>query len=155
MILGHRLIWYKITNGACVAQAGTYASFGAYYDATMLSLIPTVVLIVLAILIGQNVRQIVQRQVAPTAITDETNQNNQTVISKINSQLTIMLFLQTFVALISFLPYSSRELYSIITATRSKSALQTAWESLISNITRLLTYLFFSTHFLCFNYFIQ
>lgn len=146
-ILCHRLIWYRTSNGACSPQPGAYAYFDTYCDAILISLIPTIVLIVLAILIGRSVRNMLQRKIAPTFNINQLTQNNESTMSKINSQLTIMLFLQTLVAIISFLPYSANGCYTNITATWSKSATQVAWEGFMSNLIRLLSFLFFSSPF--------
>lgn len=147
VILCHRLIWYRTSNGECGPQPGAYAYFDNLFDALMTCLLPMVTLTVLGILIGRSIRQITQRQIVPASFGNESTHAKQSIISKIDVQLTIMLFMENFVAIISFLPYAAHLLYINITNTWPKSPLRIAWEIVIIELIRLLSYLFFSCPF--------
>lgn len=143
------MIWYGgASSGKCEAQPGVYAYFDNLFNAILTSILPIVTLSILGILIGRSVHQVVQRrQVAPGIKTNESTHHEQSAIQKMDAQLTIMLFLDIFVAMISFLPYAAYLIYTNVTNTWSKSPLQIAWENIISEIINLLSYTFFSTSF--------
>jgi hypothetical protein len=156
VILCHRLIWYGgASNGRCEAQPGVYAYFDNLFGAIVTCIFPIVTLSILGTLIGRSVRHVVQRRkVVPTTTTattttttTTTTENNQSLIKKMDTQLTIMLFLDIFVAMISFLPYAAQLIYINVTQTWSKSPLRVAWENIITEIINLLSYIFFSTSF--------
>ncbi|CAF1385137.1 unnamed protein product [Adineta ricciae] len=107
-----------------------------------------IVLTILGVFIGRSVHHIAQRRrVVPAVTNDGGNHGEQSAIQKMDVQLTIMLFLDIFVAMISFLPYAANLIYGNITGSWSKSALQVAWENVIGEIINLLSYTFFSTSF--------
>lgn len=144
VILSHRLVWYSASNGQCQGQPGFYAYFDNLFDAIVTCLVPMVTLTVLGILIGQSVRRAVQRRrIVPSTIINETTSVNQSAIQKMDSQLTVMLFLEVFVAMISFLPYAAHLVYINVTDTWPKSRLRIAWETVIIETIRLLSYIFF------------
>ena len=149
VVLCHRLIWYGgASNGRCEAQPGIYAYFDNLFDAIMTCLFPMVTLTALGILIGRSVHRVVQRgRVAPATTNNESTHCRQPAIQKMDAQLTIMLFLDIFVAMISFLPYAAHLIYINVTDTWSKSPLRVAWETIIIEIIRLLSYIFFSCSF--------
>lgn len=146
--LSHRLIWYSASNGQCRAQPGFYAYFDNFFDAIVTCLIPMITLTVLGILIGQSVRRIVQRRrIIPATTTNETTHANQSAIQKMDTQLTVMVFLEIFVAMISFLPYAAHLIYINVTDTWPKSPLRVAYETVIIETIRLLSYTFFTCPF--------
>ncbi|CAF4147866.1 unnamed protein product [Adineta steineri] len=148
VILCHRLIWYDTINGQCEGQAGFYAYFDNIFNAVVTCLLPMITLTVLGILIGRSVHRVVQRRrVVPTATINESAHSDQSAIQKIDTQLTIMLFLDIFVSMISFLPYAAQLIYANITGTWPKSPLRVAWENVVSEIINLLSYIFFSGPF--------
>jgi hypothetical protein len=152
VILCHRLIWYGgASNGRCEAQPGVYAYFDNLFGAIVTCVFPIVTLTILGILIGRSVRNVVQRRkIVPrttTITTTTTTENNQSVIKKMDTQLTIMLFLDISIAIISFLPYAAQLIYINVTQNWSKSPLRVAWENIITEIINLLSYIFFSTSF--------
>ena len=147
VILSHRLIWYGTSNGQCGAQAGSYAYFDNIFDAIVTCLFPMVTLIVLGILIGRSVRRIAQRRVVPGVAINESTNANQSAIQKIDTQLTIMLFMNILFSMISFLPYAAQLIYNNITGNWPKSPLRLAWEKVISETINLLSYIFFSCPF--------
>ncbi|UJR18557.1 hypothetical protein I4U23_005464 [Adineta vaga] len=147
--LFHKLIWYGgAANGKCEAQPGFYAYFDNLFGAIVTCLFPMIVLTILGILIGRSVHLVAQRRrVVPAVTNDGGTHGEQSAIQKMDVQLTIMLFLDIFVAMISFLPYAANLIYGNITGNWSKSALQVAWENIIGEIINLLSYTFFSTSF--------
>jgi hypothetical protein len=148
VILSHRLIWYGVFNGGCGGQAGFYAYFDNIFDAIVTCLLPMVTLTVLGVLIERSVRRIAQRRVVPTVTANESAANaNQSAIRKIDAQLSIMLFMNIVVAVISFLPYAAQLIYTNITQNWSKSPSRVAWENVIMAIINLLSYIFFSSPF--------
>ncbi|UJR06666.1 hypothetical protein I4U23_010952 [Adineta vaga] len=135
-------------NGKCEAQPGFYAYFDNIFGAIVTCLFPMVVLTILGILIGRSVHRVAQRRRVVPAVTNGGGTHaEQSAIQKMDVQLTIMLFLDIFVAMISFLPYAVNLIYGNITGNWSKSALQVAWENIIGEIINLLSYTFFSTSF--------
>jgi hypothetical protein len=106
-----------------------------------------VTLTVLGVLMGRSVRRIVQRRVVPTVTANESANANQSAIHKIDAQLSIMLFMNVVVAVISFLPYAAQLIYTNITQHWSKSPSRVAWENVIMAIINLLSYIFFSCPF--------
>lgn len=146
-VLCHRLIWYGASNGRCEGQAGFYAYFDNIFDAVVTCLFPMVTLTVLGVLIGLSVRRIVQRRVVPVVTINESSTANQSAIRKIDAQLTVMLLANIIVAMISFLPYAAHLVYVNITENWSKSPLRVAWETVIIETIRLLSYIFFSSPF--------
>ena len=148
VILSHRLIWYSASNGQCQGQPGFYAYFDNLFDAIVTCLVPMITLTVLGILIGQSVHRVVQRrQIVPVTTTNETTSVNQSAIQRMDTQLTVMLFLQIIVAMISFLPYAAHLIYINVTDTWPKSRLRVAWETIIIETIRLLSYIFFTCSF--------
>jgi hypothetical protein len=66
---------------------------------------------------------------------------------QIDLQLTIMLYLQTLIAIITFVPYGAQVFYVNITGGWIKSPVRQAWELLITGIINLSSYLFAATGF--------
>ena len=58
-----------------------------------------------------------------------------------------MILLQSFVAIPSFIHFGAQNLYSSVTVDWYKSPLRLAWETVIIEIIRLLSYVFYNTSF--------
>ncbi|CAF3133072.1 unnamed protein product [Rotaria socialis] len=147
LVLWHRLVWYSASSGSCEGQSGSYAYFDNLFSAIVTCLCPMIILTVLGVLIGRSIRNIIQQQIGRVTAFSESATANQSVIHKVDAQLTIMILMQIVVAMISFLPYAAQLLYSNITNDWSKSPLRVAWEHVISETINLLSYLLFSCPF--------
>ena len=79
---------------------------------------------------------------APDTVTPAITNINQMYYQQVDSQLTRMLLVQSFIELVSYVPYGASVLYSNITDGWDKSNLRVAWEQLIIYICRMASYLF-------------
>ncbi|CAM4976094.1 unnamed protein product [Rotaria socialis] len=147
LVLWHRLVWYSASSGSCEGQSGSYAYFDNLFSAIVTCLCPMILLTVLGVLIGRSIRNIIQQRIGRMTAISESVTANQSVIHKVDAQLTIMILMQIVVAMISFLPYAAQLLYSNITNGWSKSPSRAAWETVISEAINLLSYLLFSCSF--------
>ena len=148
-LLGHRLFLYSNASGSCIPQRGFYEKYDIYFESVMSGICPPIILFILGLVLLRNVRQVVHRRVLPG---NNNTANPQsaiplTSIQQIDTQITKMLLLQSFVALPSFLPYGAQNLYSTITQDFYKSPLRLAWEAIVIEIIRLFSYFFYSTSF--------
>ena len=148
LLVSHRLVLYSNSTGSCRARAGIYEKYDSYFEVIMSGLCPPVLLITLGCLLLKNVRNVAQRRVAPVAAVPQTINVNQSYIQQIDAQLTTMLVLQSFVAIPSFIPYGAQNLYSSVTVDWYKSPLRLAWENVIIETIRLLSYVFYNTSFM-------
>ena len=150
LLAGHRLILYNTSSGTCKPQPGTYEKYDSYFEVIMSGLCPPIVIITLGYLLLRNVRQIRSRRLVPNIATSSASQGQglaQTQINQIDAQLTTMVLLQSFVAFPSFIPFGAQNLYSSITLNWYKSPLRLAWENVIIELIRLLSYVFYNTSF--------
>ncbi|CAF2158359.1 unnamed protein product [Rotaria magnacalcarata] len=147
LVLWHRLVWYTASNGSCGGQPGSYAYFDNMFGAIVTCLFPMILLTVLGVLIGRSIRNIIRQRTGLMTGISKSATANQSVIHKVDAQLTIMILMQIFVAMVSFLPYAALLLYSNITNGWSKSPLRVAWETVISEAISLQSYLLFSCSF--------
>ncbi|CAF1310429.1 unnamed protein product, partial [Rotaria magnacalcarata] len=138
LILGHRLVFYTNSNGYCAAQDGPYALFDTYLEAVLSGVFSPLLVIVLACLLIRSVQNVMQRRVVPTGVIPTEPKANQSHSQQANSQLLLMLLLQSLIAIIAYVPYGAAVIYFNITAQWSKSSVRQAWELVISNIIRLL-----------------
>lgn len=147
LIVGHRLIFYSNSTGTCTGQAGAYIVFDTYLEAILSGVYSPLVVIVVAILLLRSARSVTRRRVTPNNIAHSTPAPNQLHLRQIDLQLTTMLFLQSSMAIISYVPYAVQLLYVNITDGWAKSNLQQAWEQLIVNIICLCSFLFAASGF--------
>ena len=147
LLIGHRFIFYSTATGACAAQSGVYEKYDAYFEVIVSGVCPPIILLVLGSMLLRSVRQIIHRRVLPSGAIPQAVGNNLSQIQQIDAQLTRMLLLQSFVAIPSFIPYGAQNLYSSITQNWYKSPLRAAWDNVIIEIIRLLSYVFYSTSF--------
>ena len=145
--MGHRFFFYSATSGTCVPQPGVYEKYDIFFEVVVAGVCPPTILIVLGILLLRSVRQIVHRRVAPSAVTAQVANSHPSHIQQIDTQLTRMILLQSFVAIPSFIPYGAQNVYSSITQNWYKSPLRIAWENVAIETIRLLSYIFYSTSF--------
>ncbi|UJR17380.1 hypothetical protein I4U23_004275 [Adineta vaga] len=133
MVTSHRLIYYTNANGICWSQEGIYMAFDTYLDVSLSAIGSPLLVIILATLLWHTVRSIIRRRA---------NQNGQVQNQQIDLQLTIMLFLQSILAIINYVPFGVYILYYMFTDGWIKSPLRIAWERLIIGFIRLSSYLF-------------
>ncbi|CAF1077075.1 unnamed protein product [Adineta ricciae] len=144
----HRLIFYSNSTGSCgPLSVGIYVPFDAYFEVIMSGVVPPILFITLGCLLLRNVRIVARRRVAVAGVPPTTSTKNSLQIQQIDSQLSVMITLQSFVAIPSFLPFGAQNLYSSITRYWPKSPLYAAWENIIIETIRLFSYLFYSTSF--------
>lgn len=150
LLTGHRLILYSTISGTCKPLPGIYEKWDSYFEVIMSGLIPPIVIIALGCLLLRNVRLTRARRLATNTATSSTNHGKPVVqaqIHQIDAQLTTMVLLQTLVAFPSFLPFGAQNLYSSITLNWYKSPLRLAWDNIIIEMIRLLSYVFYNTSF--------
>ncbi|CAF1472591.1 unnamed protein product [Adineta steineri] len=143
----HRLILYSTSTGHCLAQAGIYAAFDNYFESVVSGICPPIIILMLSYLLVRSVRETIQRQTISTNVEHNKPTPNLTFLRKTDKQLTMMLIWQTFVAIPAFIPYVALLIYSSISANWSKSDEWLAWENIVAETIRLLSYTFFSTQF--------
>ncbi|CAF2049860.1 unnamed protein product [Rotaria magnacalcarata] len=147
LLFGHRLILYSATKGACIPLPGFYAYFDAYNEIFFKAICPPIVMIGLAHLLIRSVRGVIQRKVGLSDSKLPAIVACRSTIDQIDSRLTLMLILQTIIALITYIPFAIQLIYSNITQHWPKSTLRNAQESVFAQLTHLLSYTFFATSF--------
>ncbi|CAF1538233.1 unnamed protein product [Adineta ricciae] len=133
LMTGHRLILYTNVYGYCWSKEGSYRTFDTSLDVSLSAIASPLLVIVLAVLLRCTVRSVNQRRA-----TLKTQGNLQ----ETDSQLTIMLLLQSILAIINYVPYGVYILYSMFTKEWVKSSWRVAWEQLIIAFIRLSSYVF-------------
>ncbi|CAF2981274.1 unnamed protein product [Rotaria sp. Silwood2] len=88
-----------------------------------------------------------KRHLIPSSVASKEPSTNLSHLQQIDSQLTLMLFLQSLIAIIAYIPFGAAVLYFNITGEWTKSSIRQAWEQVIANIIRLFSYLFAATGF--------
>lgn len=148
-LIAHRLFLYSNARGTCAPQPGVYEKFDSYFEVAFSGIAPPITLIILGCLLLHNVRDVARRRIAPTGVAAAAaaNQPSPSYIHQIDMQLSTMLFLQSFMAIPSFVPFGAQNLYTSITRDWYKSPLRLAWEDVIIETIRLASYLFYSTSF--------
>lgn len=145
--IGHRLILYSASTGKCLPQPGFYEKFDAYFEVVLSAIFPPIIVILLGYGLLRNVRHIVNRRIAPTTSTIQQLVVPTSSIEHIDSQITKMLFLQSLVAIPTFLLYGAQITYSSVTETWYKTPERLAWETIFIEFIRLSSYIFNGTSF--------
>ncbi|CAF0916126.1 unnamed protein product [Adineta steineri] len=143
----HRLYFYNITSGSCNPTPGIYEKIDSYFEVVMSGFVPPILLITLGCLLLRNVRGVVHRRIVPAGVVSQPINTNLSHIQQIDSQLTAMILLQSFVAIPSFIPFGAQNLYTSLSRGWYKTPLRLAWEDVIIETIRLFSYLFYSTSF--------
>ncbi|CAF1192077.1 unnamed protein product [Adineta ricciae] len=141
LLIGHRLFIYALVHGKCNPQVAVYDQVNNYIEAIVMELGPLIIVFTLAYLLKRSLRNIIQRPTASITI------GKHSRVHHIDSQITLMLLLQSIVAIISFLPYGIETLYDHITETWYKTSLQLAIEKIIGQIAHTLLYTFSASSF--------
>lgn len=147
LLIGHRLIFYRIENNICGPPAGFYRYYDNYFQVIFSSLCPAIGMSVLTFLLIKNVRSVVQRRILPMISAQSVNISNGSMINQMDKLITIMLTTESFIAVITYIPYAIELTYENITEKWSKSPLYLAWESLFTELIHLFSYVFFATSF--------
>ncbi|UJR20541.1 hypothetical protein I4U23_023668 [Adineta vaga] len=141
----HRLAFYSTSTGRCLAKEGLYATFDNYFEAIVSGLCPPIIIFLLAYLLIRSVRNTIQRQIITVSNQQTRSSEYSTFLQKTDKQLTEMLLWQTLIAIPAFLPYAGQLIYTNVTENWSKSPEWLAWENIVIETIRLLSYTFFST----------
>ena len=147
LLIGHRIILYRIENGVCGPPEGFYEYYDNYFQVIFSSLSPAILMSILAHLLIKSVREVVHRRIVPVNGVFSIIKKKNRMINQIDAQLTIMLILESLITIITYVPYASQLIYSNITQHWYKSPLQIAWENAFTQLIHLFSYVFFATSF--------
>ncbi|UJR18160.1 hypothetical protein I4U23_005060 [Adineta vaga] len=142
LLIGHRFFIYTLVNGKCNPQFVIYDEIDHYIEAIIMEFGPLLIVFTLTYLLRKSLRKVIQRQASIAAIVGK-----QSRIQQIDSQITLMLMLQSIVAIISFLPYGIEIIYDHVTETYDKSSFHLAIDKIIGQLTHTLLYAFFASSF--------
>ncbi|CAF2958125.1 unnamed protein product [Rotaria sp. Silwood2] len=145
--IGHRLILYSASNGKCGPLSGFYSYFDNYTEVVITAICTPIVMVVLAYLLIHSVRDVIQRRIVPDNNGPPVSIAHRSVLQQIDSRLTLMLILQSIIAIITYTPYAIELIYTNVTQYWPKSALQLAIEKVIVEFIHLVSYTFFATSF--------
>lgn len=141
LVTCHRLFIYALVDGKCNPQFAVYDQIDNYIEAIIMELGPLIIVFTLTYLLKRSLRNIIERPTASITI------GKHSQVHQIDSQITLMLLLQSIAAIISFLPYGIEIFYDRITETWNKTSLQVAIEKIIGQITHTLLYTFSASSF--------
>ncbi|CAF1338361.1 unnamed protein product [Adineta ricciae] len=141
-ILFHRFIVFEIIDNDCDPTSNLYDIIDHYLEAILLEIIPLIIVFILVFLLRRSLKTIVEHQINIIS-----NKRQQTQLQNIDSQLTLMLLLQSIIAIISFLPYGCRLLYKQILHSYDVTSLYRIIDHIIGALTRVLSFTFFASSF--------
>jgi hypothetical protein len=147
LIIGHRLVLYSTANDNCSPLAGFYADFDNYLEVVFSGIYPPIVMSVLAYRLIKSVRNVIHRRVAPGNHLMQRTIVHRTVLQQMDTQLTLMLILQSIIVIITYVPYAIELIYENVTEYWPKSALRIAREEVFAELTHLVSYVFFASSF--------
>ncbi|CAF4024450.1 unnamed protein product [Adineta steineri] len=147
LLIGHRLILYRITDDICSPPSGFYSYYDNYFQVIFSSLFPAISMSILTSLLIKSVRLVVQRRIAPMTSVSSITTPHRSMINKLDTRLTIMLISESFIAVITYIPYAIQLSYANITQNWYKSPLHIAWENILTELIHLFSYIFFATSF--------
>jgi hypothetical protein len=147
LLIGHRLILYKTSAGQCIPLVGFYEAYDTYFELIFASICPPIVMFILAYLLIKSVRSVNKRRIIPINNSSLIISTNHSVIKQIDAHLTLMLILQSSIAVITYVPYSANLAYTQITLFWPKSNWRIACEDVFQQLAHLFSYVFFATSF--------
>jgi hypothetical protein len=147
LIIGHRLILYRITDETCGPPSGFYAEYDNYSEVVLVAICPPIVMLVLAYFLIRSVRNVIERQAAIGISTTQTNVVKRSRLNQMDSQVTLMLMLESIILIITFFPYAFELVYENISANWYKSSLRVAIENIFIEIIHATSYTFFVSSF--------
>ncbi|CAF2965311.1 unnamed protein product [Rotaria sp. Silwood2] len=147
LFFGHRLVLYSTRNGTCAPLPGFYAHFDNYVEVFFTAMTTPLAMIVLGFLLIRSVRGIIERKIVPNNDRPPVTIAQRSALQQVDSQLTLMLLLQIIIAITTRVPYAVQLIYTNITQSWPKSALQIAIENVMVELVHLLSYTFFTSSF--------
>ena len=147
LLLVHRIILYRIQDGVCGPPPGGYTYYDNYFQVIFSSLLPAIVMSILAYLLIRSIRELSRRRIVPMIGTLAITNVNKTIVQQMDMALTRMLTIESLIAIITYVPYATELSYINITENWSKTSLRVAWENLFTELIHLLSYVFFATSF--------
>jgi hypothetical protein len=147
LLIGHRIILYRIKNGNCGPFDGFYNFYDNYFQVIFSSLSPAIVMCVLAYMLIKSVRGVVRRRVVPVMDVPSIVIPPSSLIHQMDTQLTLMLVLESLITMVTYVPYAVALTYANITQDWYKSPLRLAWESVFTELIHLFSYIFFASSF--------
>ena len=142
VLLGHRLIFYRIDEEVCSPPSGFYSVFDNYFQALVSAVAPCLVMPILAVLLLRSIRSVVRRRVVPTA-----TMTTPSMMQQMDNRVKISLLLECLIATITYVPYAIELIYSNLTERQLKSPWRVAWENVLVELIHLLSYVFFASSF--------
>jgi len=124
-----------------------YNAIDNYIEAVVTEICPLITVFVLAYLLRKSLQNVIQRQATVFNPARQQNGVKHSRIKQMDSQITLMLMLQSISAIISFLPYGLDLLYSHITGSWYKTPLRVDIEKIITEVTHVVLYAFFASSF--------
>jgi hypothetical protein len=101
LLIGHRIILYRIDSGVCGPPGGFYQYYDNYFQVIFSSLAPAVLMSILAYLLIKSVRGVVQRRIVPVNSVFPIIKKKNRMINQMDAQLTIMLILESLITILS------------------------------------------------------
>lgn len=147
LLFGHRFILYSLTNGVCGPPAGIYAYLDNYVEVFVSAICPPIAIIILAYLLIKSIRSMIQRKVAANNNQTLDNGLHKSNLQQMDTRLTLMLLLQSMIVIITIIPYAVELTYVNITEYMPKSALRKAQEKIFTEVTHIMSYIFFASGF--------
>jgi hypothetical protein len=124
-----------------------YSYFDNYSEVVFAAICPPIVMSVLAYLLIRSVREGCSSTNCPGNNTTPTTIVRRTVLQQMDSQLTLMLILQSIITIITYVPYAAELIYANVTENWPKSPLRNAQEKFFVELTHLVSYVFFASSF--------
>ena len=150
LVVGHRLILYRLANGSCSPVPGFYVALDVWLEIILAAALPPLVVFILAYLLMRNLRGLFHRRLFPTdnntTVQNTQNRSSQSFQS-MDSQLTLMIILQSFIVVITYVPFAIELAYTNLTQYQIKSSYQIAVETIIVELAHILSYVFFVSGF--------
>lgn len=143
------IIFYRIENGQCTPQTGTYGTFFSFYITIDSGILPIFLMLMFGLLTIRNVNR-TKKRIRPIPGINYGQSTYASRISKKDIQLYRMLAHQIGIFIILNILNPCYLLYRSFTINIFKSSVQRTIESFISNMTYALVYLGFSLTFVIF-----
>lgn len=147
LLIGHRLILYRVQNGSCTRPAGFYDDYDNYFEVLFTAMCPPVLMSLLAYLLVRSVRSVIQRRIGPGSNPTQATPVHRSRLQQMDAQLTLMLILQSLIAIVTYIPFAAELIYTNVTQYWTKSAYQAALDKVVVELTHVLSYVFFASSF--------
>ncbi|CAF3801905.1 unnamed protein product [Rotaria socialis] len=124
-------MWFFVTSEACAPLSVFYDSFDTYLEAIFTALCPSIMMVILSYFLLKSVRGVIQRQIFPVNNGAVVNVAHRSALQQMDSRLTLMLLLQSIIAIITYVPFAIELIYLNVTQNCSKSSLRLAQEKVL------------------------